>query len=407
MRTRRRINLRIFGGCADAGRMAAAEWLCVSPVIAAVAVVGLLGGCAAGEGGNAAGIAAEGLPLSSGWELQDSTNLSETGEAISQATYVPKGWHRATVPGTVLTSLVNDGVYPEPLYGENNRKIPESLARASYWYRAQFTTPRGWAGRHIWLNFEGINYMAEIWVNGNHAGSIKGAFARGVFEVSAFVRAGTPASVAVLIEPTLHPGNPQEQTVAKGAGRNGGDLLQDGPTFGASVGWDWIPAIRDRNIGIWQKVTLSASGPVVIRDPLVTSDLPLPRMDSADLTIETTLQNVSDQRQRGVLRGTFGGATFSVPVTLPPATNVVIRMTPSDTPQLHVAHPRLWWPNGYGDPNLYTLHLDFEVKGQMSDRREVTFGIRKIRVQRSGFEISDPVHQRGAGVLPGWELGHG
>ena len=102
--------------------------------------------------------------------------MPNAGGEISQTNYVSNGWYKATVPGTVLTSLVNDGVYPEPLYGENNRpdKIPESLCRASYWYRTQFSVPSRYAGGKIWLNFHGINYIAEVWVNGNDLARSKG-----------------------------------------------------------------------------------------------------------------------------------------------------------------------------------------------------------------------------------------
>ncbi len=85
------------------------------------------------------------------------------------------------MPGTVLTSLVNAGVYPEPLYGENNRpdKIPDSLARAPYWYRTVFEVPEDYAGKHVWLNLEGINFSAQVWVNGTQVGTMKGAFSGG------------------------------------------------------------------------------------------------------------------------------------------------------------------------------------------------------------------------------------
>src|SRR5208283_3318614 len=89
-------------------------------------------------------------------------------------------WYRSTVPGTVLTTLLNNNIYPEPTYGENSRPniIPESLARTSYWYRTEFNVPAEYAGWQVWLNFEGINYIADIWVNGNKVGTIKGAFIR-------------------------------------------------------------------------------------------------------------------------------------------------------------------------------------------------------------------------------------
>jgi beta-mannosidase len=325
----------------------------------------------------------EGLPsmiLSSGWQLQDIVKVSDSGQVISQPAYSPSQWYVATVPGTVLTSLVNDGVYPEPLYGENNRpdKIPESLCRTSYWYRTQFEVPRDYDGKRVWLNFDGINYIAEVWVNGRKVGDIKGAFARGIFDITDLVKPGEPAAIAVRIDPPPHPGNPQEQTVALGTGPNGGILMEDGPTFGCTIGWDWIPAIRDRDMGIWQKVTLSTTGPVRIDDPSVSSDLPLPKTDTADLMVLTTLRNATDKAQTGILKGTFDGGGFSAPVTLQPHEVKEVKVTTAEAAQLHVVNPKLWWPNTYGDPNLYTMHVSFDLGGTPSDAKDTNFGIRKI-----------------------------
>src|SRR5262249_5008730 len=139
-----------------------------------------------------------------------------------------------------------------------------------------------------------------------------GAFARGIFDITDHVKPGEKAAIAVRINPPPHPGNPQEQTVANGTGPNGGTLMQDGPTFGCTVGWDWIPGIRDRDMGIWQKVTLSATGPVRVDDVSVSSELPLPKTDSADLTVLATVTNATDRPQSGMLRGTFDGGSFAV-----------------------------------------------------------------------------------------------
>ena len=328
------------------------------------------------------------MTLSSGWQLQDVVKVPEPPAVVSSTSFTPAGWYQATVPGTVLTSLVNNGVYPEPLYGENNRpdKIPESLCRTSYWYRTSFTVPRDFAGRRVWLNFEGINYTAEVWVNGRNAGNIRGAFTRGIFDVTAFVQPGETAVVAVLIQPPPHPANPEEQTQAAGTGGNGGVFSKDGPTFIATQGWDWIPAIRDRDMGIWQKVSLTTSGTVVVENPLVVSKLPLPLTDSADLTVEATVRNVTATPQSGTLTGTYEGGRFSVPVTLAAGESRLLRLTPATTPQLHLAHPRLWWPNGYGSPELYSLHLAFDLDGTVSDVRDVSFGIRQVTYQLVGSE---------------------
>jgi beta-mannosidase len=367
-------------------------WRSVLALLAAPLAAWLLAGCIGGKSAAAAAPAAQGdgpgeVTLGSGWQMQEAAKVAETnGEAISQPGYAPRNWYPATVPGTVLTTLVNNKVYAEPLWGENNRPniIPESLCRASYWYRVQITVPAANAGKRAWLNFHGINYMAEVFVNGHKAGDIKGAFVRGLFDITPFVKPGETAAVAVRILPPLHPGNPQEQTVPLGLGPNGGALTQDGPTFVCAVGWDWIPAIRDRDMGIWQKVTLTSSGPVVLQNPLLTSDLPLPRTDSADLKLEITVKNLTDAPQSGVLHGAFGDAGFQVPVSLAPNESKLVKLTPQDTPQLHVVNPRLWWPNGCGEPNLYAMRLSFAVGGGISDVNHFNFGIRKIQ-----YEVPD------------------
>ena len=318
--------------------------------------------------------------LSSGWQLQDSTKVIGAGAAISTAGYKPEGWQAATVPGTVLTSLVNDKVYPEPLYGQNNRpdKIPESLNKTPWWYRTTIEVPAGYRHRQVWLNFDGINYAAEVWLNGKQVGTIKGAFIRGVFDVSSIVKPGSKATLAVLVSPQPHPGVPHEHTIANGMGLNGGITAIDGPTFLSTIGWDWIPAIRDRDTGIWRKVFLSATGPVRVEDPLVTTDLPLPRTDSADVGVHATVENVTDKPQKGVLQGSFGDVHFEQAVELAPHTKQTVALDAKTTAALHMANPKLWWPNGYGPQNLYTLHLSFDQGQEISDTKDVSFGVRKI-----------------------------
>jgi Exo-beta-D-glucosaminidase Ig-fold domain/Glycosyl hydrolases family 2/Glycosyl hydrolases family 2, sugar binding domain/Glycosyl hydrolases family 2, TIM barrel domain len=320
------------------------------------------------------------VEIASGWQLQDAAKVPQLVADISAPDFATTGWHAAVVPGTVLTSLVQNGVYPDPLYGENNRPnlIPESLARTNYWYRTTFIVPQSYAGRHIWLNFDGVNYTAAIWVNGKQIGSVLGAFARGAFDISSVVQPGSTAVLAVLVSPQPHPGVSHEHTIRDGMGLNGGMTAIDGPTFLSTIGWDWIPAIRDRDTGIWQKVFLSASGPVLVKNPLITTDLPLPHLDSADIAVKTTVENITDQPQRGVLKGSFGDVSFEKQIELAPHSSTLISFDPSTTPALHLLNPKLWWPNGYGPQNLYTLHLSYEADGQVSDRHDTTFGVRKI-----------------------------
>jgi hypothetical protein len=318
--------------------------------------------------------------LTAGWKLQDVAKVPDQGAQVASPHFKAKQWYSATVPGTVLTTLVNNRVYPEPLYGENNRPetVPDSLCRTSYWYRTEVKIPKEFAGKHIWLNFDGINYSSTVWVNGTQVGATHGAFIRGKFDISANVKPGKKAVIAVLVAPQPHPGEPHEHSLRAGMGQNGGITAIDGPTFLSTIGWDWLPAIRDRDAGIWQKVYLSATGPVLVKDPLVTTDLPLPSVDSSDVAVQATLENVTDQPQKGVLKGTIENIAFEQPVEIAAHSSQKVTFDAKTTAALHMDHPRLWWPNGYGPQNLYPLHLSFEQDGAASDAQDVTFGVRKI-----------------------------
>jgi mannosylglycoprotein endo-beta-mannosidase len=340
------------------------------------------------------------------WKMHDAAKVAGEGSIISTAGFEPQGWYAATVPGTVLTTLVNNGVYPEPLYGENMRAIPESLNKTSYWYRTTFTVPAAYKGRHIWIHFGGINYSAQIWVNGHEAGTMRGAFIRGDFDISQFVQPGRRAVLAVLVAPQPHPGVPHEHTVALGVGQNGGETAIDGPTFLSTIGWDWLPAIRDRDTGIWLPVTMDATGPVLIKDPFITSDLSATH-DSADLHISATLENESAKPVTGTLTGVIrmqnappqnappnaqgqnshdGEIAFHKSVTIAANGAEAVALDSKSTPELHISAPKLWWPNGYGPQNLYTLTLRFDIGKTSSDSDTQQFGIRKIEYQVPGSE---------------------
>jgi Glycosyl hydrolase 2 galactose-binding domain-like/Exo-beta-D-glucosaminidase Ig-fold domain/Concanavalin A-like lectin/glucanases superfamily/Glycosyl hydrolases family 2/Glycosyl hydrolases family 2, TIM barrel domain len=321
----------------------------------------------------------------SSWRLAEGPRISADGEQISRAAFRDDTWYVATVPGTVLTTLIDRGVYPDPDYGLNNMAIPERLARQDYWYRTQFILPAQLGNRQLALNFRGINYSAEVWVNGERLGGITGAFIRGVFDVTGKLKPGEPNAIAVHIRPAPHPGIAHEESIAAGPGENGGNLAIDGPTFVASEGWDWIPGIRDRNSGLWQPVELRATGFVKLLDPHVVTTLPLPKTDSADVSITVPVENLRTNPTSITLEARFEGVTVHKTVTAPPGKSEV-RLEAREFAQLHVSQPRLWWPNGYGPANLYTLALAVREGSTVSDRAQVRFGIRHITYELSLFD---------------------
>jgi hypothetical protein len=320
--------------------------------------------------------------LSGGWSMTPAPNVTADGAAISQTSYSARDWWAATVPGTVLTTMIDRGVYPDPDYGLNNLAIPETLNKQDYWYRIEFRQPKAARGRRLSLTFEGINYQAAVWLNGQSLGSIKGAFIRGTFDVTGALKADQPNVLAVRISPPTHPGIPQEQSIKGGPGENGGIMCLDGPTFVATEGWDWIPGVRDRDTGIWQPVVLSATNSVKIGDAQVVTTLPLPDTSRADVEITVPLENLSTSPVNGTLQASFGDITVSKQITLASGSSSV-KLAPSEFPQFTVQHPRLWWPNGYGKPELYTLHLGFSEANTESDTKQLRFGIREITYELS------------------------
>jgi Exo-beta-D-glucosaminidase Ig-fold domain/Concanavalin A-like lectin/glucanases superfamily/Glycosyl hydrolases family 2/Glycosyl hydrolases family 2, sugar binding domain/Glycosyl hydrolases family 2, TIM barrel domain len=335
--------------------------------------------------------------IQGGWRLAAAPDVKVAGAEISKAGFAAKDWMAATVPGTVLTTMIDRGIYPDPDYGLNNLVIPETLARQDYWYRVEFASPET-DGRRMTLTFNGINYAAEVWLNGQRLGDVKGAFIRGSFDVSdALVQSGMNA-LAVRVSPPPHPGLAQEESIKAGPGENGGIQMLDGPTFLATEGWDWIPTIRDRNTGIWQDVTLTAEGPVAVGDVNVITTLPKADNSEADIEIEVPLVDSADKGVEGELTASFDDVKVTKHLRIGPG-ETVVRLTPAEFAQLKVQNPKLWWPNGYGDPALHHLTVSFASSGAQADSQQsIDFGMREVSYELSLFDPTG--HMRRVEVLP-------
>ena len=307
-----------------------------------------------------------------GWRLQRDSLVAADGAALSRPGFVDKDWLVATVPATVLSSYWNAGAIPDPNYGDNLNAISDSFFYADFWYRNEFVAPALASGRHAWLHFRGINWKADVYLNGELVGHVDGGFMRGLFDVTKTLKPGARNAIAVRIHKNATPGSVKEKTW-ESPDPNGGAIGADDPTYHATAGWDWIPSVRGRDIGIWSDIYLDSSGPVTIDKPFVSTTLPLPDTGSADANFEVTLYNHGVTAVSGTLRGRFGDAAFETPVTVEAGEQRIVR------PQLHLRNPKLWWPAGYGDQNLYQVQLSFEVAGgEVSDTKRFQAGVRQF-----------------------------
>ena len=321
------------------------------------------------------------------WRLQRDTQVQAGGDVLSKPGFSDSDWLIATVPGTVLTSYLNVGAIPDPNFGANQNMISDSYFYADFWYRNEFVAAPSAPGKHVWLNFDGINWKADIFLNGQKLGRVEGGFMRGRFDVTPLLVPGKKNALAIRIEKNATPGSVREKNW-QSPDKNGGALGADNPTFHSSVGWDWIPTIRGRNTGIWNNVYLTTTGAVTLEDPFVQTTLPLPDTSSADVKVEVTLRNLDARPVSGTLRGSFGDRAFELPVTLEASSAKTVKLDPAAAPALHLQNPKLWWPTGYGDPKLYPVELKFEVAGHaVSDAKSFLAGVRQFTYSEDGGSL--------------------
>ena len=310
------------------------------------------------------------------WKLCRATEVEASGEELSRP-YDAEAWMDATVPGTVLASYVNVGAVHHPNYQENEFFISDSYFFEDFWYRntfdAKVNTPRQF------LHFSGINLKAAVYLNGQFVDSIVGAFREKDLDVTGILKNGRN-DLAVKICRNNNYGRVKDYSGIEPR-QNGGDIGADNPTMHATTGWDWIPAVRGRNIGIYDEVYVKYTGEVTVEDPFVRTTLALPDTTQATLLAEATLVNHSDKTVQGVLKGSFGEWTFEKEATLAPGETKIIKYAP-----MTLDNPKLWWPKGYGAPHLYDVNFTFEADKKVSDSRSFKSGVRQVEARQYDYK---------------------
>lgn len=328
------------------------------------------------------------------WKMIKAGDVHLPAEQISKVGLVTKEWLPAIVPGTVLNSLVYNKVYPEPYFGLNNKLekglIPDisKVGRDfyTYWFRTEFEVPQSFRGKTIWMQLDGINYRAEVWINGNLLSTINGMFRTDYINVSDFVSIGKPNALAIKVYPVDVPGTTMPKSWgAVGGFHNGGNgNIGLNTTMLMSVGWDFtfMDGIRDRNTGIWRSISLYTTGKVALRHPFVKSQLNKPAYDRARETVSVEVVNSSNNN--GVtlctVKGEIMGEDIRFEKSLPilRGEEKILTFTPEEFPQLVMDNPRLWWPVNKGPQNLYEVKLTVSIDGVVCDSVKTKFGIREI-----------------------------
>lgn len=316
-------------------------------------------------------------PLSSGWKARKASEVSHDGYQLTAEEPDLTGWLNATVPGTVLTTLLNNGLVPDPWFGMNNEEIPDVWDKGrdyyTYWYFVLFSTEGIDKEKQVWLNFRGINYRTEIFLNGKRLGDsiYEGMFVHHKFNVTALLDESGHNRLAVRVEPPLHPGNPN-------GGQGGDGTIGRDVTMQFSAGWDWTAPVRDRNTGIWDEVTVEVTGSIDIRHSFAKTRVPGERLPGelqapAYVTFSTDLVNPTDELVEGSIVLSYMGATEKKKIKVLPRSTVSFSFS-----EKRQSSPKIWWPNGMGQPSLYTAVITFhDKKGNTLDREDLLFGYRE------------------------------
>ncbi len=314
--------------------------------------------------------------LNKNWKAKRASEITVDGTVISKPEFQLYDWMNAVVPGTVLTTLLHNNKVPDPFFGMNNELIPDIYETGAgyytFWFQNEFDLPVLNSGQQVWLKFRGINYKANIFLNGKRVNTDthEGMFLREKYLITDLLNESGPNRLAVLVEPPT--------PVGKVNGGQGGDgVIARSVTQQYTPGWDWVCSVPDRNTGIWDQVSLEITGSVDIRNPYVKSRVPGKRIPGekqkpAFIDVLAELVNATNEIQQGVLMAKLGEKEWKKQVTLQARDQIKL-----DLPEIKVENPKLWWPNGMGPQNLNQLELRFEQKNQLSDMETVNFGIRQ------------------------------
>ena len=314
--------------------------------------------------------------LNSGWICTNVKDVKSDGAAISKTGFVLNNSMPATVPGTVLTTLLNNKKVPDPFYGMNNEKIADVYHTGNdhytYWFVKDFDE-RATGNEQVWLQFRGINYKAEIYLNGKKVNpkTQVGMHLRAQYNITKLLAANGKNRLAVIVYPPDFPGNPN-------GGQGGDGTIAKGLTTQYTAGWDWIQPTRDRNTGIWDKVTIEKTKSINLQNPHVVTLVPGKRLamgkqNPATVKVTVEVENPTGNTVSGTLQYEIAGKVIKQPATI--AANQTTTVKLSD---LQIENPKLWWPSGYGDQNLYDLKIKFVASAQVLDQEALKVGIRQI-----------------------------
>ena len=331
------------------------------------------------------------LILKDGWQMQSVTKDASAGSLVSQSNFMPKGWYPVSVPTTIIAGLLANKVYDfDPFFGTNFQKLNDPALDKPWWFRKTFSLPISQKGKDVVLKLHGINYKANLWINGKlvaDSDKIVGPFRIIDLDITKYLKT---AGVNVLALEIRRPFNPNRQK---------GDLAIDYA--------DWIHYPPDYNGGIVNDIEIRTFDKVGIQYPLVTTNFDLPSLAVAHLTVDALVTNYSKNPQDVIVKGRINEQiTFEKSVHLGPGEVANVTFTPNEFTVLNISNPKIWWPWQYGKQDLNRIELSVAHGNVVSNTIAENFGIRQITSKliddhsREFIVNGKPIMLRGAAWSP-------
>ncbi|MDA3930191.1 MAG: beta galactosidase jelly roll domain-containing protein [Prolixibacteraceae bacterium] len=353
------------------------------------------------------GLPESAILLRNNWKIKSSLLVNENGEALTTSTSNFNEWYSTSLPSTALSALVRNGVYPNPYISLNNLLIPDASDsfnvhndllkyshiegknpwKTKFWYRTEFSVAPEKLSKKAYLNLEEINYRAEVWLNGRLvADSSQLVGMERYFKLNVTGTLAEKNQLAIAIYPPDPIGTPATPPVEPLAhpGRNLGQdaMITKDYTKWDVLGWDWQPGVRDRDMGITEDVYLSFTDDIEVSNLYVSSNLPLPDTSSAEITISADIENKTELSKEGILSASISYENeiieFKKEFKVEPGKTKSISWDKKDFDELIISNPKLWWPFGYGNQNLYKLELTAKTHDGDVSKISSNFGIREV-----------------------------
>ena len=280
-----------------------------------------------------------------------------------------KEWHKGTVPGTVLTDMMDGGLIEDPYWRTNEYETRE-LSRRDYRYEREFEVPESFfREEEQCLVFEGLDTIADIYLNDELLLAVNDMHRTWRIDVKGKLKAVNRLAVAFHSPTAFIEKADREGDIfyaSTGCMKGNGALRKAHYMFG----WDWGPQLPDA--GIFRNVYLSGFSTARLDDVRIRQEH---GAGGVKLSVESSVRKLSES-------DTAGSGTLACKITAPDGTVISVEkeLCINDTIEALIEAPQLWWPNGYGAQPLYAVRVELRTSDSILDVWERTIGLRTVTV---------------------------